>query len=126
MVPSLINTPIIDYTKGKSTEEVFNQFQDEFQFTFVFGEKSCFASAGVIEAFLVAYYKREAEKHSRGFPTLKCYREDIECRIPGIVFCIEFFPRGEDGPKITIIEEERVNDESRGESYSRIGTSMSL
>jgi hypothetical protein len=111
IIPPLINAPIRSYTHGKSAIEVLDQFQNELQFTFIFGEDCCFASAGVIEAFLVQYYNNERKQHPENFPELMCYREDIESRIPGIVFCIEFFPFGKrGGQQITILEEERLKD----------------
>ena len=121
IIPSLVNTPISEYTKDKSTEEVLAQFQTEFQYTFVFGEDNCFASAGVIESFFVnlyTVYMEHITKQSDDFPEARCFRDTIECRIPGIVFAIEFFPSGEaKGDLISILEEERINNEKELKYY---------
>ena len=118
IVPALINTPITHYTRGKSSEEIFHQFPNHIQFTFVFGEQTCFSSAGVMEALLVTLYMKylKSEQHSQ-VPEATCYREAIELRMPGVVFCIEFYPAGKTGNKITIFEEERVTSGEKEEKY---------
>ena len=129
LVPSLINNPIVNFTKGKSIEEIFNQFQEHIQYTFIFGEDYCFLSSGAIEAFAVeisnkGLFHDSAQSNSTDMD-MTFYRQDIESRTPGVVFCIECFPldergiRKKGGEKITIIEEERLREDkkSSGRKY---------
>merc|ERR1712243_176464 len=55
-IPSLINSSIFNFTKGRSTEEVLDDYKDYLKYSLVFGEDKSFASTGVIEAFLVQFY----------------------------------------------------------------------
>ena len=103
IIPSLINNRIENYTKGKSTEEVYDQFKDHLMYTFKFGNGKCFASTGLFEAFLIQLYNAGI------FPLkemiqARCFRENLECRIPGIVFAFEIELENE---RITLIEEEK-------------------
>ena len=57
------------------------------------------------------FYNDTVRENEGDFPDLVCYRESIESRIPGVVFCIEFYPLGKmHGKRITILEEERLAD----------------
>ena len=74
----------------------------------VFGEGEGFASSGVMEAFLVEFYKMLKNKEFELLRSMNhvCYRERIEQRTPGIVFAIEMFHPDDCDKKITMIEEE--------------------
>ena len=63
-------------------------------------------------------YLSKLHENPDSFPEAKCFRDSIERRIPGIVFCIEFFPVGkESGEKITFLEEERIKNEGEEQYY---------
>ena len=104
-IPSLINTPIINFTKGRSVDEVYDDYKDQLKYSLIFGKGRSFASSCIIDAFLVEFCKSRkwSWSHLKG---LQCYREPIEQRVPGIVFALESVIREE---KITIIEEENYN-----------------
>ena len=107
-IPSLINSPIINFTKGRSTEEVYDDFKHQLRYVFKFGSGKSFASSGVIEALLVDFYTKLGGDltHIEG---ANCYRERLERRIPGIVFETEVFFSDDRKTKFTIIEEEKIN-----------------
>ena len=107
-VPSLINSPIVNFTKGRSPEEVYNDFKNQLRYVFVFGKGKSFASSGVIEALLVDFYTTLGG-NSTEIEGANCYRERIERRIPGIVFATEVFFSDYVDTKFTIIEEEKIN-----------------
>ena len=106
-IPSLINSPIINFTKGRSPEEVYNDFKNQLRYVFIFGKGKSFASSGVIEALLVDFYTKLGGDLSQ-IERANCYRERIERRIPGIVFATEVFISDERNTKFTIIEEEKI------------------
>ena len=115
-IPSLINTPIINFSKGRSPQEIYNDFKDQLRYLIMFGDGKSFASSGLIEALLVDFYT----KLGWNLPHLKganCYRERIERRIPGIVFAIEIFLPDDQNRKITILEEEQMNFEGGSKNF---------
>ena len=108
VVPSLINNPVENFTMGRSAAEVYSQYEDNIRYVFEFGESKCFISAGIVDTFLVNLYTKEAfECYVRGLGNARFYKANIERRLPGIVFAIEFIPNPYCAKKsITIIEEE--------------------
>ena len=103
---------MVNFTKGKTPEECFLQFQNHFQCLFEFGEKDkeSFLSGGVMESFLVKLHKAgDSGMNESRNPESLYYREDIEFRAPGFVSAIEYYPKGINfGNPITILEEERL------------------
>ena len=118
IIPSMIQNPVSNYTKDRSTDNVLHQFQDQLQYTFAFGKRNSFLSAGVTDAFLFRFILKLFANTQRDYPgqvpQALCYRDPIEFRVPGIVFAIEFFPGGtalqDQRGKITVLEEERLSE----------------
>jgi hypothetical protein len=82
----------------------------------LFGRETCFVSSGLIEAFLVQLFTQEAfGPNLEHLTTARCFRENVERRIPGIVFAIEFTRTvkglSERMETITITEEEKCTDQ---------------